>query len=147
MAKFGTRSIEKLSTAHADLQKVFNEVIKTFDCSIIFGHRTPAEQFELFKKGREYQHGQWAVVDKRKIVTYLDGYDKKSKHNHLPSKAIDTWLYPIDWSETEEMKHFAGFVLGVAKTMLRNGEIENEIEWGGNWKSFVDMPHFQLKSK
>ncbi len=143
MAKFGTRSLERLSTAHEDLQKVFNEVIKYFDCSIIFGHRTPAEQFELFKKGREFQHGQW--VKTGSVVNYLDGYDKKSKHNYSPSHAIDTWLYPIDWSETEEMKHFAGFVLGIAQRMYDKGEIKNEIEWGGNWRSFIDMPHFQLK--
>ena len=144
MPSFGSRSIERLSTAHEDLQKVFNEVIKHFDCSIIYGHRTSKEQFELFKKGREFQHGHWVITDKSKVVTYLDGIDKKSKHNYTPALAVDVWKYPIDWSETEEMNHFAGFVLGVAQRMYDKGEIKNKLEWGGNWASFKDMPHFQL---
>ena len=147
MPSFGNTSKAKLATAHEDLQKIFNEAIKQFDFSVIFGHRTPEEQFELFKKGRSLNiDGEWIITDKSKVVTYLDGYEKKSKHNYLPSHAVDVWLYPIDWSKTEEMNHFAGFVLGLAQSMYDKGEIKNKIEWGGNWESFRDMPHFQLKS-
>ena len=144
MPSFGTKSKERLATAHEDLQKLFNEVIKYFDCSILYSYRTPEEQFELFKQGREFIDGKW--VKTGNVVTYLDGYDKKSKHNYLPSKAVDIWNYPINWNETIKMEHLAGFVLGVAKMMYNNGDIQNEIEWGGNWKSFRDMPHFQLKT-
>ncbi len=145
MPHFSNRSKERLSNAHSDLQKVFNKAIKYFDFSILYSYRTSEEQFELFKKGRSLNiDGNWIITDKGKVVTYLDGYNKKSKHNESPSHAVDVWLYPINWNETKDMNHFAGFVLGIAKTMLENKEIENEIEWGGNWRSFVDMPHFEI---
>ena len=145
MPSFSSNSKEKLASAHVDLQKIFAEVIKHRDCTILYGHRTSAEQFELFKKGREFQHGQWAVADRSKVVIYLDGHDKKSKHNHMPSRAVDCWKFPIDWEDKEEMHEFAGFVLGISQAMFDRGEIGNEIEWGGNWSSFKDMPHFEIK--
>lgn len=146
MPSFSTNSKEKLATAHSDLQHVFNEVIKHMDCTILYGHRNPDEQFELFKRGRAYQHGQWIIVNRDEVVTYLDGFDKKSKHNYLPSHAVDCWVYPIDWNEKEKMSHFAGFVLGIAQGMYDRGEIKNKIEWGGNWSTLVDRPHFQIAS-
>ena len=51
MAKFGKKSKMVLSTCEKDLQKVFNEVIKHVDCSVIEGHRSEKRQNELFEKG------------------------------------------------------------------------------------------------
>ena len=52
MAKFGRRSRERLATAHPDLQKVFNEVIKYVDCSVLEGHRDERTQDRLFEEGK-----------------------------------------------------------------------------------------------
>ena len=57
MYKFSKRSKDNLASADIKLQQLFNEVIKEFDCTVIYGHRTPEEQFELFKKGREENLG------------------------------------------------------------------------------------------
>ena len=59
--------------------------------------RTAPEQFELFKIGRVLKlvNGVWTVVseNRRRIVTTLDGYRKKSKHitdeKHPLSEAVD----------------------------------------------------------
>jgi peptidoglycan L-alanyl-D-glutamate endopeptidase CwlK len=152
MPSFSETSKSKLETAEKDLQTVFNEVIKHFDCTVIYGHRTPEEQFELFKKGRKQRDdGTWAVIGH--VVTYLDGYDKKSKHNECPSKAVDVIPYPIEWSNVNRMRVFAGFVLGIATMLKAQGKIKNDIVWGGDWDSdtvlkdqrFNDFPHFQIK--
>ena len=139
MYKFSKRSKDNLSTADAQLQKLFNEVIKETDCTVIYGHRTPEEQFELFKKGREKVDGWWTVVDKSKVVTNLDGTTKKSKHNYFPSKAVDVVPYPLDWKDINSFKLLASVVKRKAL------ELGIDVEWGGDWKSLKDYPHWQVK--
>lgn len=90
MPYFGKKSKFILETADHRLQSVFNEVIKHFDCSVLYGHRTPTEQYEL------YQLGRTKPGDK---VTNIDGYNKKSKHNFKPSLAVDVAPYPIDFND------------------------------------------------
>ena len=40
-----------------------------------------------------------------------------SKHNKLPSKAVDVAPYPIDWNDPDRFYHFAGYVRGIAEGM------------------------------
>tara|TARA_Y100000004_G_scaffold30030_2_gene31216 strand:- start:15511 stop:15903 length:393 start_codon:yes stop_codon:yes gene_type:complete len=129
MAKFGKTSKEKLATCHEDLQKVFNEVIKHVDCSVIEGYRNEERQNRLFS-------------EKKTKVRYPNG-----RHNSNPSRAVDVVPYPIDWNDRERFHLFAGFVLGIAKSM---GIV---LRWGGDWNmnfevddnNFDDFPHFELK--
>lgn len=152
MPSYSESSRSKLETAHEDLQKVFNRVVKIFDNTIIYGHRSPEEQFELYKKGRKLVDRKWVIEDKGKIVTYKDGYEKKSEHNEYPSLAVDAVPYPINWQDTNRMRFFIGYVLGVADEMYRNGEITHKIGSGIDWDNdkdlndqrFNDMPHFRI---
>ena len=139
MYKFSKRSKNNLASADEKLQQLFNEVIKEFDCTIIQGHRTPEEQFELFKKGRERVDGWWTIIDKSKVVTNLDGKTKQSKHNYYPSKAVDVVPYPLDWKDIDSFKLLASVVKRKAI------ELGIDVEWGGDWKSFKDYPHWQIK--
>lgn len=135
MPKFSDRSTAKLETCHQDLQVIFNQVVKYHDCTIVSGHRTPKEQLKLYKQGR---------TTPGNIVTYKDGTNKKSKHNEYPSDAVDVVPYPIDWKDTDRMREFAGFVLGVATMLKAYGAIDSEITWGGSWE-MKDYPHYQIK--
>lgn len=137
MYKFSKRSRDNLSTASTNLQKLFNEVIKEADCTVICGHRSPEEQFELFKKGRENKNFKWVVVDKSKVVTNIDGRAKKSNHNYLPSKAVDVVPYPLDWNDIAAFKKLGEVVKRKAK------ELGIKISWGGDWQSLKDYPHFE----
>lgn len=131
MAKFGRRSRENLASCHKDLQKVFNEVIKTVDCSVIEGHRSKERQNKLYGEGKTK-------------VRYPNG-----RHNASPSNAVDVVPYPVDWSDRERFHLFAGFVLGVASRMGIT------LRWGGDWNmnfevddnKFDDFPHFELRNK
>ena len=130
MPKFSMRSLERLNTCDVDLQDLFLEVIKHFDCSVICGTRSMDEQNEAFNKGFSK-------------VKYPN-----SKHNSLPSKAADVCPYPIEWENTDRMKFFIGFVLGVASQM--GIEVTSGIDWDGDTfikdTHFMDHPHFQLKN-
>jgi len=128
MPKFGKKSKEELSTCREELQEVFNEVIKTVDCSILEGNRHQTRQDALYEEGKTK-------------VKY-----PKGRHNALPSFAVDVCPYPVDWSDRERFHLFAGFVLGIAKSMDIN------LRWGGDWNQnwevddnkFDDFPHFEL---
>ena len=128
MARFGKTSRKNLETCHEDLQKVFNEVIKYVDCSVLEGHRNKERQNSLFEKGNTK-------------VKY-----PKGRHNAYPSNAVDVVPYPIDWDDRERFHLFAGFVIGIAKGL---GVI---LRWGGDWNQnfevddnmFDDFPHFEL---
>ena len=128
MAKFGKKSRENLSTCHEDLQRLFNEVIKYVDCSILEGHREERRQEQLYAEGKTKVH-------------YPMG-----RHNSKPSRAVDVSPWPIDWADRERQTLFAGFVLGMANRM------GIDVRWGGDWNmnfkvkdnKFDDFPHFEL---
>ena len=131
MARFGKTSKERLATCDERLQKVFNEVIKYIDCSVLEGHRSEERQNKLYEKGKTE-------------VRY-----PKGRHNHKPSRAVDVVPYPIDWNDRERFHLFAGFVLGLARGM---GIL---LRWGGDWNMnfevddnmFDDFPHFEIRNK
>jgi len=139
MPKFGNTSISRLHTCHPDLIKVLEETIKHYDFTIIFGSRSIEEQFELYKKGRQFKEGKWVKIGK--TVTNLDGKVKKSMHNFTPSLAVDIAPYPIDWNNIQRFKELAVVVKQAAKT------VGVPIVWGGDWKSFKDYPHYELTIK
>jgi len=133
MASFGSRSRMNLSRSHPDLQRIFNEVIKYYDCAIICGHRNEKDQNKAYNDG----------LSKLKYP--------KSKHNSIPSLAVDVvpWFKKkphIRWNDKAKFYEFAGFVQGIAATL------GIPIRWGGNWdmdddltdQSFFDLPHFEL---
>ena len=130
MPKFGSKSKERLATCDEKLQKVFNEVIKYVDCSILEGHRDERAQDKYYKEGKTK-------------VRYPMG-----RHNSKPSRAVDVVPYPVDWEDRERFHLFSGFVLGLASGMGIS------LRWGGDWNrnfevddnKFDDFPHFELVS-
>ena len=139
MPKFSKASLSKLESCHQDIQSVMKESIKHMDFVVLSGYRTPNEQFELYKKGRKFEAGKWVKVGT--TVTNIDGKTKLSNHNYYPSQAIDIAPYPIDWNDTDRFEALAVVVKKAAK------DVGVEIEWGGDWVTPIDMPHFQLKDK
>ena len=99
MPRFGKRSRENLKTCDKRLQDIFNEVIKYVDCSVLEGHRSKDRQNQLYDEGKTK-------------VKYPNG-----RHNSKPSNAVDVTPYPVDWDDRERQTLFAGFVIGIAKSM------------------------------
>ena len=131
MPKFGTASTERLATADQRLQKLFNEVIKTFDCTVIEGHRTKEKQNEYFEQGKSKL--KWP----------------EGKHCSDPSLAVDVAPY-INGSisyNTNHCLYFAGYVMATANSLgikLRSGydwDMDNEVITD---QSFNDGVHFEI---
>lgn len=128
MPAFSERSKKALSSAHPKLRAVFEEVIKTVNCSILCGFRGEEEQDYAVAMGKS----------KRPWPT--------SEHNKYPSKAVDVAPFPIDWDDEARFYYFAGYVLRTAEAMgikLRFGG-----DWNGNFQlkdeSWFDLDHFEL---
>jgi hypothetical protein len=127
---FSDKSAEKLATCHPDLQRLFNEVIKSVDCTVLEGHRGKERQEEAYKNG--YSKTPWP----------------ESKHNSIPSRACDVVKYPVDFKSADARDYYflAGYVLSTAE------RLGIKIRWGGDWDSdrnlknqkFYDLPHFEL---
>jgi len=126
MPQFSASSKAKLATCHPDLQRLSNEVIKHRVCTIVSGRRGELEQNNLVDEG----------YSQLKYPT--------SKHNALPSMAVDVMPYHVDtphlrWDDTDGLNEFAGFVFGIAALL------NIKINWGGHWQGFRDRPHYELK--
>jgi hypothetical protein len=127
MAKFSKLSQERLSQCHPDLQKLFNEVVKHYDCIILCGHRGEKEQNDAFSKG----------FSKLKFP--------KSKHNKLPSMAVDVARVPLNWNDREGFIHFAGYVTAVADQLGIKIRCGIDFDQDANYKNgFFDGPHFEI---
>lgn len=128
MPKFSNISQVRLNSCDERLVRLFNEVIKHFDCTIIEGHRGKEAQNKAYDEGKSQL--RWP----------------NGKHNAMPSKAVDVAPYPINWHDRERIVLFAGFVLGVASQMGLT------VRWGGDWdrdtevkdNSFDDLVHFEI---
>jgi len=134
MPTFSKRSQERLLSCHGTLIKLFNEVVKYYDCTIISGNRNEEEQNDLYDRGLSR-------------LRYPN-----SKHNEYPSAAVDVapylkWRDPhIDWDDREGFYHFIGYVKGVAD------QLGIKIRSGADWdmdldfhdQEFFDLVHFEL---
>ena len=103
------------------------------------GIRTPQEQNNLYHR--------------KPNVTNLDGFKKKSYHQS--GWAFDIFLYDEHgacWDCKKSYKEIKETIFKEFEIMKAEGLFdENQfIEWGGdwsNWKSPVDLPHFQIVTR
>lgn len=123
MYKLGPRSLMRLKGVHPDLVKVVQHAIEISDVdfAVLEGLRTIERQRELVKAGAS----------------------QTLKSRHLTGHAVDlaAWVDDqIDWSWPLYDK--------IAKAMKSAAaDLKIPLEWGGDWKTFKDGPHFQLPFK
>lgn len=128
MPHFGGTSLAHLRTADPRLQSLAHEVIKYFDHTILCAHRGQQLQDKAFDEGKSKV--RWP----------------KSKHNSLPSKAIDVAPYPIDWNDLVRFARLIGHYERVANE--QGVKIRLGIDFDGDGRSvderFLDFPHIEL---
>jgi len=126
MPTFSSRSTQKLSTCHEDLQRLMKEVVKTLDITILCGHRDEAAQNAAYEAGKS--KAKWG----------------QSEHNSMPSMAVDIarWhkdkphIHWNDWQDWEDMSVIV---------KKKAAELGIKVYWGGDFRSFKDGPHWYLK--
>ena len=140
MPRFGNKSQRNLDTCHPDLQSLFIEVVRWFDCSILYGFRGEDLQNKLYNSVPKVTNTKWP----------------DSTHNAIPSDGIDAVPYPIIWPDKRNRPEtfvkdmgrfymFDGFVLATAQQM--GIEIISGSDWDRDFdlldQRFDDLAHFQ----
>ena len=133
---FDARTEKNIATLMPPAQQAARQFMRvassfTMRVSILSGTRTYAEQDALYSIGR-------TVHLDRKPVTNAEG----GRSNHNFGIAWDVGLFDAGGryldctgeSDEEAYKELAS----LAKQQLEN------IEWGGDWHTFTDLPHYQL---
>ena len=121
LRKFSERSKAKLQGVDPRLVKVAEIALQRspFDFGITEGLRTAERQKQLVAEGKS----------------------QTLRSRHLLGRAIDFVVY-INGKPNWDLDNYQK-VAQVFKQVAAEEGIE--IEWGGDWKSFVDAVHFQLK--
>lgn len=151
MPRHSKVGISRLATSHRDIQTIMMEVVKVRDCTVVECQRTAERQHEHWQKGRKLIKGSdpkrrnnWHVINKGEVVTYKDGYEKKSRHQGEPrSKAIDVVPYPEMWGDPKAFKELSGVIKAVQDVLYEDGLIMNKLEWGFDLWGW-DAPHWQM---
>ena len=118
--EFGARSLARLNGVHPDLVKVMKRAIacSTIDFTVLEGRRTLARQKQLMAAGAT----------------------RTMNSRHLTGHAVD--IAPLvkgqvrwDWPLYHQL---AAIVKKAAE------DLGIPIQWGGDWRSFKDGPHWEL---
>lgn len=117
MYHLGSRSREKLEGVHPELVSVVERAIEITeqDFSVLEGLRSYERQKDLVATGKS----------------------QTMNSRHLTGHAVDLVPYPLSW-DWEYFYPIADAMKEAAK------ELEVDLEWGGDWRSFKDGPHFQI---
>lgn len=123
MFRLGKRSKSKLVGVHPDLVKVVERAIEIsrVDFAVTEGLRAYERQKKLYESGAS----------------------TTMKSRHLYGLAVDLAAW-VDGKISWDVEYY----YQIADAMKQAAEeLGIQIEWGGDWKSFFDGPHFQLSHK
>ena len=129
ISKVDERSEKNIATLLPDVQPIARALVQKaaangITIKIISGLRTYAEQDALYAKGR--------TAPGLKVTNARGGFS-----NHNFGIAFDIGVFSGSSYLPESPKYKAVGVLGT----------DLGLEWGGNWTSIVDQPHFQLRPR
>lgn len=123
MFVLGKRSRKNLNGVHEDLAIVVERAIKITSCdfSVIEGVRSLDRQHQL----------------------YNEGASKTLNSRHLTGHAVDLMAW-VNGGGSWDWPHYHK-IADAMKQAAKEQDVD--LEWGGDWKSFKDGPHFQLSWK
>lgn len=123
----GERSLTRLDGAHPDLRRVFIRAAKIsdIDFTILEVLRTPERQKALVAQGAS------KTMKSRHLPHPKDGKSRATDAAPLDETGKVTWAWPIYYK-----------LAAIIKQAAKDEGVP--IEWGGDWRSFKDGPHWQL---
>lgn len=133
LGAFDKRSEDNIATLQIPAQRLARLFLKTvqatgMDVRIISGNRTYAEQNRLYAIGRTIKKGEPKVTNA-----------KGGQSNHNFGIAWDIGIFEGKVYVTKSAPYEK------AAKLVKVAALK-ELEWGGDWKSFPDIPHYQLST-
>ncbi len=130
---FHSRTEASLRTLHPKVQELMRLTLTAIrndgiDARIISGTRTYAEQNKLFAKGRFGNPGP-------RVTKARGGFS-----NHNFGLACDIGIFDANGKYLPESPQYKK-----AGQVAKAADIPH-LEWGGDWVSFTDQPHYQYKT-
>ena len=127
----GKTSLRRLSTCCPTWQKIIKAAIKDspLDFGVVCGFRGEIEQEEAYRNGRS--NARWGESDHNVM-----------RGNNPWSLAVDLAPYADGrflWEDEEAYAALAGHIMSTA------ARLGHRVEWGGNYASIKDLPHFSLR--
>lgn len=130
--RYGRRSLARLETCDADLVLLMVQALADPACpsdiTVLEGHRGKERQNRMVAEGKSQL--RWP----------------RSRHNTYPSMAVDVAPYvggAVSW-EWEHYHPLAAHIKATWSRLKAEGKVTGELEWGGDWRSFKDGPHWQI---
>jgi peptidoglycan L-alanyl-D-glutamate endopeptidase CwlK len=115
----GKTSQRNLTLVHDDLKLIVYELCDIMNISVLCVFRGEEDQNKAFNEGKS----------KLKFP--------KSKHNEVPSRAVDIAPYPIDWKDIDRFNEMLDKVQEIADKHAIKIRL-------GRTFSFKDYPHIEL---
>ncbi|WP_025122406.1 MULTISPECIES: M15 family metallopeptidase [unclassified Serratia] len=118
--KLSARSEQRLTGVHPDLVRVVRRALELspVDFGVTEGLRTKARQKELYDAGKS----------------------QTLNSRHITGHAVDVLAYPTP-AGSWDMAYYRQIAAAFKQA---SDELKIPVEWGGNWTSLRDGPHFQL---
>lgn len=136
-------SLAKLEGVDPDLVRVVRRAIELtkVDFKVVQGLRTKEEAWANWGKGRTVAQLSAAGVPARyaqptlaKVTWLRDPLGSK----HIRGKAVDLLPAPYDWKDID---HFRAVNIAMQAAA---DELGVSVEWGGDWASSKDFPHWEV---
>ena len=123
MYNLGSRSLRRLEGVHPDLVAVVKRAIAIteVDFTVLEGMRSLTRQRQLYSTGKSM------TMNSR----------------HLTGHAVDIAPW-INGSVSWDWGHYYPMASAMKQAAQ---ELDVDLEWGGDWQTFPDGPHFQLSWK
>ena len=127
---FSDKSKQVRATLDPRLQVMVDELLAYMDVSLVWGHRTEAQQNALWP---EHTRVRWP----------------NSKHNPMPSLAVDIQPYPYPQTEND-LRAGLGYMAGLCWLIAERNNFS--LKWGGDWNrngdvtdnGFDDLFHLEI---
>ncbi len=118
--KFSQRSENNLKGVNSDLVKIVRRALQLspVDFGITEGLRTVERQRQLVAAGKS----------------------QTMNSRHISGHAVDVFAYPTS-AGSWEWKYYEQIATAFKQAAK---ELDIPVEWGGDWKTLKDGPHFQL---